>query len=50
MFHPTRPSAMISGRLLFVGDKAGEFRVTAISQDSATLVGGGQTNLLKLSQ
>jgi hypothetical protein len=48
VFHPTRPSAMISGKVLFVGDKFGEWRVAAISQESATLVAAGQTNILIL--
>jgi hypothetical protein len=48
VFHPTRPSAMINGKTLFVGDMLGEMRLVAISRESATLVGGGQTNLLTL--
>jgi hypothetical protein len=48
VFSPTRPSAMISGKVLFVGDKFGEWRVAAIDQESATLVGAGQTNVLIL--
>jgi len=50
VFRRSRPSAMISGKTLFVGDKFGELRVVAISEDSATLVGGGQTNVLILPQ
>jgi len=50
VFRRTRPSAMISGKTLFVGDKFGDLRVVAISPDSATLVGGGQTNVLILPQ
>jgi hypothetical protein len=49
VFDPARPSAMISGKTLFVGDKVGEFRVGAISQDSATLFKDGQTNVLELA-
>ena len=48
VYNPTRPSATISGRTLFVGDRIGDFRVLAIGQDSVTLVGGGHTNLLNL--
>jgi hypothetical protein len=33
-----------------VGDKLGEMRVLAIDQESAILVGGGQTNVLKLEE
>jgi len=50
VFNPRRPSAMISGKTLFVGDKLGALRVVAIDQDSATLVGAGQTNVLSLSE
>jgi hypothetical protein len=48
LFHPARPSAIINGKLVFVGDRAGEFRVTAINRASVTLVGGGTTNVLSL--
>jgi hypothetical protein len=41
---------MISGRTLFVGDKLGDLRVVAIDQQSATLAGAGQTNVLSLSE
>ncbi len=49
VFNPQRPSAMISGRTVFIGDKVGGLRVVAIDQDSTTLVGAGQTNILSLS-
>ena len=45
-----RPSAVISGKTLFVGDRIREFRVFAITQDTALLVGGGRTNVLSLSE
>jgi hypothetical protein len=48
VFHPTRPSAMINGKTLFVGDMLGEMQLVAIGRESATLVGAGQTNLLTL--
>ncbi len=50
IFGSSRPSAMINGRPLFIGDHIGDFRVIAISPDSATLVGAGQTNILSLSE
>ena len=50
VFSPTRPSAMINGRTLWVGDKLGAFRLVAIDHESATLVGLGQTNVLMLDQ
>ena len=49
VFNPRRPSAMISGKTLFIGDKLGDLRVVAIDQDSATLAGAGQTNVLSLA-
>jgi hypothetical protein len=48
VFHPTRPSAMINGKTLFLGDMLGEMQLVAIGRESATLVGAGQTNLLTL--
>jgi hypothetical protein len=45
-----RPSAVISGKTVFVGDRVREFRVVSITQDTAILVGGGQTNALSLSE
>jgi cytoskeletal protein RodZ len=50
LFNPGRPSAMISGKTVFVGDKVGDLRVTAIDQESATLAGSGQTNVLMLAE
>jgi hypothetical protein len=50
IFSPRRPSAMISGKTLFVGDKLGELRVVAIDKESATLAGAGQTNVLSLPE
>jgi hypothetical protein len=48
IFDPIKPSAMINGRTLFIGDMFGEMRLVAIDRQSATLVGAGQTNLLTL--
>jgi hypothetical protein len=45
-----RPSAVINGRTLFVGDRIREFRVVAITRDTALLAGGGRTNLLSFSE
>jgi hypothetical protein len=50
VYNPRRPSAMISGKTLFVGDKLGDLRVVAIDKESATLTGGGQTNILSLPE
>jgi hypothetical protein len=48
VFNPSRPSAMINGRIVFVGDHIRELRVMAIHRDDVLLVGGGSTNLLSL--
>jgi hypothetical protein len=37
MFHPTRPSAIINNRSVFVGDRVDRYKVTAISRTQATL-------------
>jgi hypothetical protein len=50
VFNPTSPSAMISGKTVYVGDKLGQMRVVAINQQSATLVGNGETNVLTFAQ
>lgn len=50
VFNPQRPSALISGKTLFIGDKLGDARVVAIDQESATLVSAGKTNLLTLPE
>ena len=44
---PVRPYAIISGKTVFVGDAVDGQRVTAISPDTLTLVGNGQTNRLR---
>lgn len=48
VFRPTRPSAVINGKILFIGDRLGEFRLAAIGQDSATLISLTRTNVLTL--
>ncbi len=50
VYHPKRPSAMINGKIVFIGDKIRDFRVLAIDKDTATLAGGGQTNVLSLPE
>jgi hypothetical protein len=50
VFSPVRPSVMISGKTLFVGDKLEGLRVTAIDRESVTLVGAGKTNVLSLAE
>jgi hypothetical protein len=41
---------MIGGKTLFIGDHLGDMRLVAIDRESATLVCGGQTNVLTLAQ
>jgi hypothetical protein len=48
VFDPVRPSAMINGKTIFVGEMYGDFRLAAVDRSSATLVAGGRTNLLNL--
>lgn len=48
IYNPSRPSAMVSSKFVFIGDKVQGFRVTAIDQETVTLVGNGQTNVLSL--
>lgn len=49
VFNPRRPSALIDGKTVFVGDRVGEFRVIAITASTATLATKGVTNVLSLS-
>jgi hypothetical protein len=50
VFDRRRPSVLINGKTLFVGEKLGDARVVAIDQESATLVGAGKTNVLTLGE
>jgi hypothetical protein len=50
VFNPKRPSALINGKTLFVGDKLGDARVVGIGQNSATLVRAGKTTVLILPE
>jgi hypothetical protein len=48
VYNPKRPSAMINGRTLFLGDHVGDFRVAAISSKTVTVIRPGKTNILIL--
>jgi type IV secretory pathway VirB10-like protein len=50
VFDLKHPSAIINGRSVFVGDRVNDLRVVAISQESVTLAGNGQTNVLVLGE
>lgn len=48
-YNPTRPSAVVNGRTLYVGDRVGEFHVREITKDAVTLASATQTYVLSLS-
>jgi len=48
IIYGSRPSAMIGGKFLFVGDSIQGHKVIAIDKETVTLVGEGQTNVLSL--
>jgi len=48
VFNPRRPSAMINGRIMFVGDRIRDLRLAAIRPGDVLLIGAGRTNLLSL--
>ena len=46
--HPTRPSAIIGGKSLFVGDRLGDLCLIAVGRASVTVTINGRTNVLLL--
>jgi hypothetical protein len=50
LFAPTRPSAIVDGRTVFVGGHVSGFRVTAISKNDVTLENGTKTKVLRLGR
>lgn len=49
VYNPTRPSAIINGNTVFVGDKVAEWSVTPISNQTVTLQNGsGEINTLSM--
>src|SRR5579862_7603123 len=48
VYSPHRPSALINGRVVFVGDRVRDLKVTAIHASDVLLTGEGRTNLLSL--
>jgi hypothetical protein len=48
VFNPSRPSALINGRVVFVGERIREYRIMSIHQDNVVLAAAGRTNLLSL--
>jgi hypothetical protein len=50
LYNPTRPSAIINGNTVFVGEKVADWSVTAIAAQTVTLQdANGQTNILSLN-
>lgn len=50
LFNNARPSAIINGKTVYVGNHFGEFQVAAITQTSATLISARQTNILSFEE
>jgi len=48
IIYGSRPSAMIGGKFLFVGDSIQGHKVITIDKETVTLVGDGRTNVLTL--
>jgi len=52
-YNPSRPSAVVNGKTVYVGSRAGEardFLVLEITRESVTVANGSQTNLLVLEE
>jgi hypothetical protein len=47
-WRPVRPSAVINGKTLYIGDRVGVARVTAVDQQGVTLDVNGETKVLLL--
>jgi hypothetical protein len=50
IYSATRPSAIINGKTLYVGNRIGAYRITAIQPNSVTLFSGTETNVLTLGE
>lgn len=50
LFNTTRPSAIINGKTVYVGNRFGEYRVASITQTRATLVSSTATNVLSFEE
>lgn len=49
-FNPQNPSAVVSGKTVYLGDRVNGFRVMGISPVAVTLVNAMETNVLSLSE
>ena len=50
VYHPTRPSALISGKTVFVGERVQGMKVVGITKETATVAGNGKNLVLKLPE
>jgi hypothetical protein len=50
VFNPARPSALVSGKTLFIGDRIGEFRLISLNKETATLASAAETKVLSLGE
>jgi hypothetical protein len=48
-FSPNRPSVVVNGKTIYLGDRVNGFRLIAVSPVAATFVSGAETNVLSLS-
>ena len=49
-FNPTRPSAVVNDRTVYVGDRVSGLHVRAITSEAVTLTSATETNVLSLSR
>jgi len=49
-YNPAKPTAIVNNKLVSPGSRIGEFTVIAITQTGVSIAGGGQTNVLSLSE
>lgn len=50
LYNPIRPSAILSGKTVFLGDRVGEFRLLAVTPESVTIGSATATNILSLAE
>lgn len=48
VYSVAHPSAIVSGKTVYIGSRISEFQVASITPDSVTLVSSGQTNVVRL--
>ena len=49
-FNPSKPSAVVNSKTVYIGSKVGEFSVVDITQRAVALERGGETNVLALEE